>query len=64
VLETQQLNLERMSGFVAYQEGINTLGTSDYSVGDFATLAEDLQAFILELCRTNIKNIKDELGPM
>ncbi len=59
-----QLNLERMSGFVPYQSGINTLATSDFSIGDFATLAEDLQAFILELCRTNIKIIKDVLGPV
>ena len=57
-------NLQRMSGFVEYMEGTNTLGTSDYSIGNFATLAEDLANFILELCRTTIILEKDVVGPV
>ena len=58
-----ELNLQRMSGFVEYQPGINTIGTSDYSIGDFATLAEDLEEFVEDLCRTTIEISKTILGP-
>jgi hypothetical protein len=59
-----ELNLQRMSGFVEYVEGTNTLGTSDYSIGNFETLADDLSNFILELCRSTIVLEKDVLGPI
>ncbi len=58
------LNLERMSGFTVYESGINTMGTSDYSIGNFASLALDLQNFVLELCRSTMILIKDVLGPI
>ena len=37
---------------------------ADYAIGDFATLAEDLEEFINELCRTTIIMEKDVLGPI
>ncbi len=58
------LNLQRMSGYDAYQNGINTLGNSDYYIGDFATLADDLFNFIAELCRTTLVMEKDVTGPI
>ncbi|MFZ1678536.1 MAG: SdrD B-like domain-containing protein [Saprospiraceae bacterium] len=58
------LNLQRMSGFTVYQSGINTMGTSDYSIGNFASLALDLQNFVLELCRSTMIILKDVLGPI
>ncbi|MEO6130750.1 MAG: SdrD B-like domain-containing protein [Saprospiraceae bacterium] len=58
------LNLERMSGFTKYQSGLNTMGTSDYSIGNFATLATELQNFVDELCNTFIQITKTVLGPI
>ena len=58
------LNLQRMSGYDGYQVGINTLANSDYYVGDFATLADDLFNFIAELCRTTLVMEKDVTGPI
>ncbi|HJW28846.1 MAG TPA: hypothetical protein VJ508_06290, partial [Saprospiraceae bacterium] len=57
-------NLEVMSGFIKYQAGTNTLLTSDYSIGNFNSLADDLAAFIEELCRTTIITTKEVLGPI
>jgi hypothetical protein len=58
------LNLQRMSGFDGYVPGNNTLANSDYYVGDFATLADDLFNFIAELCRTTLVMEKDVTGPI
>ncbi len=59
-----ELNLQRMSGLDEYVQGTNTLANADYAIGDFATLAEDLEEFINELCRTTIIMEKDVLGPI
>ncbi len=45
-------NLQLMSGPEQYDETINTIGSSDYAIGNFAELAQDLQAFVSELCNT------------
>jgi len=58
------LNLQRMSGFDGYVAGTNTLANSDYYVGDFANLADDLFNFIAELCRTTLVMEKDVTGPI
>jgi len=58
------LNLQRMSGFTQYQTGLNTMGTSDYSIGQFATIATELQNFVAELCNTHIEVTKTVLGPI
>lgn len=58
------LNLQRMSGYDGYVPGTNTLANSDYFVGDFATLADDLFNFIAELCRTTLVMEKDVTGPI
>ncbi len=59
-----ETNLQYMSGFDKYVVGVNTLGTSDYSIGNFANLAADLEAFIEELCRVDIIVTKTVLGPV
>ena len=64
VTGADELNLQRMSGLVEYEEGTNTLSNSDYSIGDFTNLAADLEEFINELCRTTIIMEKDVLGPI
>ncbi|MEP6646617.1 MAG: SdrD B-like domain-containing protein [Saprospiraceae bacterium] len=56
------LNLQRMSGFTAYQNGVNTIGTSDYSIGQFASLAADLAAFVSQLCNTPLTLDKQIYG--
>ena len=55
-------NLQAMSGLDEYVEGNNTLGTSDYSIGNFEDLAQDLEDFIFELCQTTIILRKEVLG--
>ena len=57
-----QLNLQRMSGLTEYMSGINTMGTSDYSIGNFGDLADDLEAFVEELCVTPLQLDKQLFG--
>ena len=57
-----ETNLEYMSGFTEYVEGVNTIGSSDYSIGNFADLAEDLGNFVEELCNTNLVLDKQLFG--
>ncbi|MDQ3015617.1 MAG: VWA domain-containing protein, partial [Bacteroidota bacterium] len=58
-----QVNLIAMSGAVQYQPGMNTIGEADWSIGDFNNLASDLEAFVLELCRTEVTLTKEITGP-
>ncbi len=55
-------NLQLMSGTTVYQSGVNTLGTSDYALGNFQDLANDLEDFVTELCVTPLDLDKQLLG--
>lgn len=56
------VNLQRMSGPINYSPGVNTIGSADYSIGNFADLAEDLEEFVDELCETPLEFYKQTLG--
>ena len=55
-------NLQRMSGTTAYSSGNNTIGTSDYSIGNFQDLANNLEAFVEELCASPLELDKQLFG--
>ena len=55
-------NLQYMSGLKEYSAGINTIGNSDYSIGNFGDLADDLADFVNELCVTPLVFDKQLLG--
>jgi hypothetical protein len=57
-----EYNLQLMSGPIEYQVGVNTIGTADYSIGNFADLANDLEAFVNELCVTPLELYKELNG--
>ena len=55
-------NLQRMSGTTEYDSTVNTIGTSDYSIGNFADLAQDLENFVEELCASPLELDKQLFG--
>lgn len=57
-----QYNLSLMSGPIKYVSGTNTIGTSDYSIGNFQDLADDLQDFVEELCASPLELDKQLFG--
>lgn len=58
-----QANLIAMSGPIEYQAGVNTIGNSDFSIGNFEDLADDLEEFVLDLCSTPFRVTKTVNGP-
>ena len=55
-------NLQYMSGITEYEDGVNTIGTSDYSIGNFTELAEDLEDFVEDLCNSPLEIDKQLFG--
>lgn len=55
-------NLQLMSGPIEYDSTVNTIGSSDYSIGNFADLAQDLQNFVEELCASPLQLDKQLFG--
>ena len=45
-----ETNLINMSGPVEFESGTNSIATSDYTLGSFVSLADDLAAFAQDLC--------------
>ncbi|MCB9318022.1 MAG: VWA domain-containing protein [Lewinellaceae bacterium] len=47
-------NLQAMSGPTQYMNGVNSIGTSDWTIENFSTLAQCLEDFAYELCATSL----------
>lgn len=56
-------NFVSMSGPIEYDNANNTIADSDWSIGEFQTLAADLLQIVKDLCRTTVEVRKEVTGP-